>query len=168
MALCLLAQATSMAQPGGRGGAGGRGGFGGFGGGGQRGGGLTQLVMNEAIQKEIELEDFQLEGIELAMEELERPQLDFRGLRELDEDERREKMTEFRETMTEFSKKQEEAIADVLSEDQIKRVREIEVQIAGVRAVQIPRVEEELDLTKTQKEKVQDCLLYTSPSPRDP
>ena len=32
MALCLLAQATSMAQPGGRGGAGGRGGVGGVGG----------------------------------------------------------------------------------------------------------------------------------------
>ena len=111
--VCLAVQTPSFAQPGGRGqgrGGQGRGGFGGFGGGG--GGGIAMLVMNEAVQKDIELEDFQLEGIQEAMEDLERPQLDFRGLRDLDEDERNEKMTEFREEMEKFTKKQEERLLE--------------------------------------------------------
>ena len=148
----------AMAQPGGGRGPGGGFGFGGPGGGG--GGGIAMLVMNEAVQKEIDLLDEQIEDIRSAMEEINenRPEFDFRALRDLEEDERNAKMEEFREAMQKLTTEAEEKLGDILLPEQLERVQQIQVQMMGVRAVQNERVAKELDLTESQKEKIADAF----------
>ncbi|MCA9104902.1 MAG: hypothetical protein KDA83_05725 [Planctomycetales bacterium] len=148
----------AMAQPGG--GRGGRGGFGFGGPGGPGGGGSAMLVTNEAIQKELDLLDEQVADIEAAMEEMNenRPEFDFQALRDLPEDERTEKMEEFREKMQELSADMEKKIEGILLPEQMERLQQIQVQMQGIRALQSDRVAEELDLTSSQKEKIADAF----------
>jgi Spy/CpxP family protein refolding chaperone len=132
-AAALLASPAFAQPPGG-----GRGGM-------QRGGGgLGMLLGNASVQEELKLDDKQKEKIkEFAAKQREAQQ----GLRDLDQDERRAKMAEMNKHAEAFAK-------EVLTADQNKRMKQIVIQSAGLRAFSMEDVAKELKLTDDQKEKI--------------
>lgn len=161
---------SAMAQPGGgrggRGGPGGggpgggmRGGPGGMMGGGMRGGGVVGLLQNEVIQAELGISKETAEEAGSAAREVMRGAGGFeafRGLRDLSEEERRAKMEELRAKMQELGKDAEKKVAELIGMEKFGRLKEIELQLAGVQAIARPDVAAFLELTDEQKQELQD------------
>lgn len=141
---------------GGRGGGGGgqgRGGFGGqFGGRGGFGGGLHNLANRADVQRDINATDDQKTKIaalnEAMREEMrgmfgggggggERP--DFEAMRA---------------NMEKMNEKGKAELAKILNGDQMKRVEEIQIQLAGANALLLPAVQKALGLSEDQKSKL--------------
>jgi hypothetical protein len=143
VALLLAVDASAQQRQRGQGGrGGGRGGF----------GGLGMLIRNETVQKELKLSSDQVEKATEAVQKVqEKHQDEFAGLRDLQGDERREKMTTLTKTV---SMEQEKALDGILNPDQIKRLKQIELQQRGAQAFTDPEVESKLKLTADQKEKI--------------
>lgn len=113
----------------------------GFGGG--MGGG-AMLLSNKSVLKELKVSDEQAEKLSaLATATMEKN----RGLRDLPPEERQAKM---RESQAEMAK----GLDGILKPEQVKRFKQIEIQVAGPNAFGMPRVQEALKLTDEQKEKV--------------
>ena len=144
VALLLAADASAQQRQRGQGGRGGRGGMG--------GGGLGMLIQNEGVQKELKLSSDQVEKATAAVQKVrEKHQDELAGLRDLQGDERREKMVSLNKTI---SSEQEKSLAGILTPDQIKRLKQIEIQAQGAQAFTDPEVEKQLNLTGDQKEKI--------------
>lgn len=154
---------TANAQRGGgqRGGQRGQGGFGGgmmMGRGGFGGGSLLQLARNEAVQKEIETTDGQVEKINTLSEELrprreegaERP-----NFREMEEEERNEYFAKMRKEFEERAKEGDVKLGKILLPHQMKRLKQIRVQQMGNRALVDPEVAAALKITAAQKTKME-------------
>lgn len=138
--------------PGGRG-FGGPGGFSGPGGG---GGDMLGLLMSEKVQQELEVIDDQKGQItklaEAAREN--RPNVDFQSLRDMPEEERRQKMEELGAQMRERAKENEGKLADILLPHQMDRLKQLSVRARGLRALGDPTVAEELGLSEDQKQQI--------------
>ncbi|HAN97705.1 MAG TPA: hypothetical protein DCQ98_09870 [Planctomycetaceae bacterium] len=162
MACGLALAGPAFAQPGGGRGQGGPGGFGGMGMGmgGMGGGGLATLLNFETVQKEIGLEEDQLTQVTEAREAIneKRPEFDFRSMQDLSEDERAEKMEEFRESMQKLADEMNEKIEEILLPNQLERLQQIEVQFMGSRAVTNERVKKELEISESQQEKIDEIF----------
>ncbi len=142
--------------PGGPGGPG-RGGFGGFGGGpgGPGGGGELMLLASEQVQKEIELIDEQIKEFEkLREEQQEKMREMFAGMRDLAEDERRAKFESMRGKLEEVQKELKEKMNAVLMPHQLDRLKELNIQIRGMGALDDPEVAAELKITEEQKKEL--------------
>ncbi len=112
----------------------------GFGG---RGGGASLLSIPE-VQKELKLEQAQIDLIQgLRNNSFNRDEL-----RSLTPEQRRERFAQIRQ-------QQEKQLAEILDAKQLARLKELEIQQAGVRALQRPSVQEALRLTPAQKEQLQ-------------
>lgn len=123
-----------------------RGGFGGMGGAG--------LLRNKGVQKELKVSDEQATKLDAFAEEMmEKNRERFQGLRDLSDDERREKMQELNKTIQSELHK---GLADVLKPEQMKRFDQIQVQAAGVNAFGTPRVQKALKLTDEEKSKIKE------------
>jgi Spy/CpxP family protein refolding chaperone len=148
-ALALMA-APAWAQQG-------RGGFGMMGGG-------AGLLTNKSVQKELKVTDEQAPKLEtLATELREKGRGRFQGLQDLSDDERRTKMQELQRTaQAELHK----GVEGVLNADQLKRFKQIEVQVAGINAYNQPHVQEALKLTDDQKSKVREINQSTMEATR--
>lgn len=134
LALFVLTASDAVAQPGGGRGRGPRGGFGG-----------AMLLQQASVQKELKLSDEQLQKVtELAEKQREA----FAGLRDLEPEERREKMAE-------AQKSQREELAKILSTEQGQRLKQIEWQQAGPQALANPEVAAALGLSDEQKQAVE-------------
>ena len=127
---------------------------GGFGGGpgGGFGGGPTALLMNKDVQEDVKITDEQKTKLQEWAKEngakmREKMQDAFKGGGD------REKMAA---AMAEMNKEVYKEIATVLDEKQVKRLKQIEVQAAGVRAFSQPDVVAALKLTDDQKSKLKD------------
>ncbi len=132
--LCM-ADFTS-AQPGGPGGLGSAGGFGGGGGEG-RGQDMLGLLRMESIQGEIELVDDQREEIEALQEELWNEMRErMSSVRDLEPEERRIRFAELRTEMEAQREQYQERIEAVLLPQQLKRLKELQVQSATRRSGQ--------------------------------
>jgi Spy/CpxP family protein refolding chaperone len=134
---------AAVAQPPG----GGRG-MGGFG-----GGGPTQLINSKTVQQELKIDEEQAGKLkewarEYGAKQREKMRELFQG-GNID----REKIGEI---MAEQTKQAYKEIATVLKEDQVKRLKQIDVQVSGTRAFAMPHVQEALKLTDEQKEKIRD------------
>lgn len=184
LAIALLAFVTSdvMAQRGGGGrgqggpGGGGRGGQGGPGGGfrggqgGPGGGGFSRrggggdttlgLLSIDAVKEEIELMPDQEDALKKFQEKREadreaqrseRPQFDFRNASEKEREEFFAKRTKERE---EENKKVEEQLEEILFPEQMDRLKQIAIQLQGLRALANSKVQEELKVTEKQKEEL--------------
>lgn len=122
----------------------------GFAGGGR--GGVSSLLRNEAVQKELKMDKEQTDKAAEAIKKVQDKHADdFAKLREIPREERREKTTELTkvistETMT--------AISEVLKPEQIKRLKQIELQQAGVDAFTRADVEKALSIDTEQKTKL--------------
>ena len=113
------------------------------------GGGSARLVNSKAVQKELKVNEEQAAKLkELAARQQEKMRSLFQG-GNVD----REKIGE---VMAEQAKEAEKEIAAILKEDQVKRLKQIEVQVAGSFAFGIPRVKEALKISDEQAEKIQD------------
>jgi Spy/CpxP family protein refolding chaperone len=131
----------------------GRGGFGGVGG--------AMLLSNKGVQKELKVSDEQAKKLDtLATETREKNRERFAGLQDATPAERQSKM---REAQAELHK----GLADVLKPEQVKRFRQIEVQVAGSNAFGQPRVQEALKLTDDQKSKIREINQETMEATRD-
>jgi len=154
LALVSIGTAQEQGRP--------RGGFGGGTFGGGLGSGPLTLVSNEAVQKELGLNDEQVAGIRKLAEES-RTELrgsfgDFAALRNLPEAERTAKMAELRTKMEENAKKVNEKIApklnELLTEAQRDRLKQLQRQSAGISELLQAELQETLKLTQEQKDKL--------------
>jgi Spy/CpxP family protein refolding chaperone len=161
-ALIVFVSIPAMAQP--RGGGRGPGGFGGRGG---LGGGpqvsALQLASNSAVQSELAMTEEQVSKIQALNEEFRAKARegagDFRALRELPEEERRERMQEMmaerQETMSKLNAEFQPKVAEVLDAVQSERLEQIRVQALGPQALQDETVVKALGLTQEQQAKIE-------------
>jgi Spy/CpxP family protein refolding chaperone len=120
----------------------GRRGTGGGMGGGMMMGGM--LLQNEKVQKELDLTAEQKEKLQ----EVNKENRDaFGSLRDLSQEERMTKMREMGE-------KAQKKVEGILLPNQVKRLKEIQLQAQGTMALANPDVAKELGLTDDQKEKI--------------
>ncbi|HVX59671.1 MAG TPA: hypothetical protein VHC19_03690 [Pirellulales bacterium] len=185
-AVCFSAVHVSQAQDsergerGQRGERGGRGGgrFGrGGAGGGMFGGGMFGGPMNEfamlgipAVQKDLDLSEGQKESAEKLVASYRDDQqaarensgFDFGALRDLSQEERQEKMAEFGKKQAESNRKLDEKyqpkLAETLKPEQLKRLKQITLQAAGVQALRSEDVAKTLKLTDEQQEQIAKAL----------
>ena len=150
LAVAFVASADAQGQRRGAGAAGGqppggRGGMmGGFG-----GAGLTQLVVNKSVIEELKITDEQKEKLatwakDAGAKQREKMQEIFTGGDRPDPAKRLE-------IMTTMSKEQMEEVSKVLKEEQVKRLKQILLQIQGVTAFQSKETQVSLKLSDEQK-----------------
>lgn len=149
LAVALLSLAgAAMAQ--GRGG-----GFGGFGFGGPGfggGGGAMMLLRLPEVQTELKLDEAQKDLLQALGEEMRgKMQALFQESQGAPPQERFQKMNAIRQ---EGDKK----VAEILDPKQRTRLRQLELQQAGLRALAMPDVQETLKLTPEQRQKVGEAL----------
>jgi hypothetical protein len=124
----------------------GRGGFGA----GQ--GGVANLIRNEAVQKELKMDKEQTDKATEAVKKVTDKHADeFTKLRDLAQEERRTKTTELTKIVSDETLV---ALGEVLKPEQLKRLKQIELQRAGVAAFTRPDVEKALVFNDEQKGKV--------------
>lgn len=151
--LAVVGLGTAQAQPPGPGGPGFRPGFGPG-----MGGGPVMLLMNPQVQKELGLTEEQIGKLrEVGRSLMEQSRERFQGLRDLSPEERRQRMAAL---MEEARAQAEEALKPVLTAEQLKRLRQIELQVAlqgpgGVRTLLRKDVAEALGLTEEQRQKLE-------------
>jgi hypothetical protein len=147
VALLLASAVPVLAQEGQGGGRGGRGGRGGG-----MGGGPAQLLTIEVVQKDLKLDQDQIDKVKKVAADMgEKMRSEMSGLRDLSPEERREKMQEVGKKMTEDTMK---ALADVLKPEQMDRLKQIQLQRRGPQAFTDAEVQKSLNLTDEQKEKI--------------
>src|SRR5947209_1574617 len=126
IAALLVSPAQSQQQKGK-----GRGGPGMFG-----GGGPGQMLRNKSVQKELNLTDEQIKKAETTAKEVnDKHQSDREALRDLEGQEQFQKRMELNRTINEETYK---ALADVLKPEQVKRLKQIQLQRQGTFAFTIP------------------------------
>lgn len=125
----------------------GRGGPGGFG-----GGGVAQLIGNESVQKELMLDETQVERAKALAADMRekmqalRPQLE--GLQG------EEAMTKRQELMKPINEEAMKTVDSFLKAEQMTRFKQIEVQQMGANALTHEAIAKKLSVTPEQKEKV--------------
>jgi len=118
-------------------------------GGGQ--GGYASLLGNEGVQKELKMEKEQTEKVAEATKKITEKHADaFAKLRDLEGEERRTKSTELNRIVSEETLK---AASEILKTEQITRLKQIELQRAGVAAFSRADVEKALSINDEQKTK---------------
>jgi len=116
-------------------------------------GSLAFLLGNESVQKELKLDDKQLEKAkELAEKTSEEMREKFQGLQDLSPEERRAKVTEINREMTASTLK---AAGEFLKPEQITRLKQISYQQRQAQAFTDPEVAKKLNLKDAQKTEIQ-------------
>lgn len=114
--------------------------------------GKAALLGNPDVQKELNLTEDQLTKVrEVGQQVREKQKEAFGKLKDLPEDQRRDKAMEiFKSITTETDK----ALAGVLKPEQAKRLRQLELQQRGAQAFADAEIQKEMKLTDEQKEKI--------------
>jgi hypothetical protein len=107
-------------------------------------GGPMMLLNQPSVQKELKITDDQKQQIHESATKLRQSAGE---LQSLDQSERQQKMQE-------MAREGERIAARILHRDQIKRLKEITLQVQGARAFSNPDLVKALDLTDEQKEKI--------------
>ena len=129
---------------------------GGFGGGfGGRGGGAFLLRMPE-VQKELKIDEGQMEALKLIQEaQQSKMREEFGKLRDLPEQER---FAKFQELGTKMAADNEKEIGKLLNANQVARLKQLELQQAGTRALGRTDVQTQLKISADQKQKIDAAL----------
>jgi Spy/CpxP family protein refolding chaperone len=114
------------------------------GGGGGFGGGQLGLLSQKSVQDELKLSEDQ---IKQATQLSEKQREAFRGARDLSQEERQKKFAD-------MVAANDKALAEILKPDQLKRLKQISLQLRGTMAIADPETVAALKLTDEQKEKV--------------
>ncbi|HEU5118827.1 MAG TPA: hypothetical protein VFT74_19700 [Isosphaeraceae bacterium] len=110
------------------------------------------VLMSEAGQKELSLSEDQVQKVQDLSESTRETMREKMGsLQDLPQEERQEKMMA---AMREVNESTTKELKEILKPEQLKRYHEIEIQMAGVNAFNLPAVTEKLNLTADQKEKI--------------
>jgi len=117
------------------------------------GGNLAFLLTNESVQKELKLDDKQVDKAkDLAEKTREESREKFQGLQDLSQEERRAKMQEINREINATTLK---AAGEFLKPEQVARLKQISLQVRGVQAFNDPEVQKKLNLTDSQKGEIQ-------------
>ena len=121
---------------------------------GQRGqmgqGGVAALLKSEGVQKELKLDPDQVTKVKAAVQKVEDQHKD--DLAKLKDAGREEQRSKGRELTQTISTETFAAVNDILKPEQMKRLKQIELQRAGEEAFGRPEVQKALNLTDTQRE----------------
>jgi hypothetical protein len=129
----------------------GRGGFGMMG-----GGGIAMLIGNESVQKELKLDDTQVsKAKELADKNREKMTAARAETKDLDQEERRTKMTELNKEINTSTRK---AVAEFLKPEQVTRLDQISFQTRGAMAFSDPEIAKKLNVTDAQKDEIKSIV----------
>jgi Spy/CpxP family protein refolding chaperone len=117
------------------------------------GGGMPpwMLLSQKSVQDELKVTDNQIKKAE---ELSEKQREAFRSLRDLEPEERAKKMQE-------ANQENEKALAEILKPAQVKRLKQISLQRAGVQGFISPDVIKELKLRDAQNEKIKEIWQQT-------
>jgi Spy/CpxP family protein refolding chaperone len=135
------------------------------GGKGRRGGprvgsyGLEKLTLLKAkeVQKDLELTDDQKTKLEKFADDMKtQVSAQLEGLKDLSQEDRRAKMAEIRSKLDDRAKEVQAKLDEVLSTQQRDRLAQIGLQARGIRVFTQKEVEDALQLTDDQKEKLKD------------
>lgn len=128
-------------------------------------GGLGALLQNESVQKELKIDKAQAAKLKEAVTKVQdQHKDDFAKLRDLGQEERRTKSEELNKTVSAETLK---AVSGILSADQTKRLKQIELQQTGVRAFSRPDVQQALKLTDEQKDALKTIAEDTAKQQRE-
>lgn len=123
-------------------------GFGGFGG----FHGRMGLVMMGSVQKELKLEPVQIELLkQLGTEMQEKRRGLYRNIQSMASDEREKQFATLRAD-------EEKHLDEILEPGQSRRLRQLEIQQAGLRALDRREVAEELKLTSEQRQRIREAM----------
>lgn len=109
---------------------------------------MVGLLRNPQVQQELKLTDQQKQQLEQLGEQWREK---MRGLRDLPPEERRQKVQGMRAEV-------EKQLSQILNEQQMKRLKQIALQVEGYAALERPEVAEQVGLTKEQRQKIRDIL----------
>lgn len=116
------------------------------------GGGYAMLIGNEGVQKELKLDDTQVEKAKEFAEKAREKMTEARSkLEGLEGEERRTKMQEIQKEMNEEAMK---SFGDFLKPEQIKRLKQISYHQRGIMAFSDPEIAKKLNLTDAQKTEI--------------
>lgn len=130
---------------------------GGFRGGFAGGLNTSYLLRRPEVQKELNITDEQktkIEAITAEQREASRGIFGGANLRDLTQEERQKKMTEFREKSEKLNAEMQKKIDAVLNDEQRKRLKGIGIQQRGVYALSDAGVAKDLGLSSSQQEKI--------------
>jgi hypothetical protein len=120
---------------------------------GARMGSYSGLLGNESVQKELKLDDKQVEKAKALEEKINgEMQEKFQGLQDLEPQERRAKMQEINREISASTLK---AAGEFIKPEQIARLKQIAYQVRGAQAFGDPEVAKKLNLTDAQKTDIQ-------------
>jgi hypothetical protein len=120
------------------------------------GGSYAMLLGNESVQKELKLEDQQIEKCkELGEKAREKMTAARSQLEGLDQEERRTKMTELMKELNESTMK---TAGEFLKPEQITRLKQVSYQQRGASAFSDPEVAKKLNITDSQKSDIQSIV----------
>ena len=121
------------------------------GGGGFGFGGPATLVNSKTVQADIKATDEQVTKLKDWAKDYQAKQFSsFKDFKDLSKEERAEKMTA-------ASEKAWKEIGEILKPEQVKRLKQIDLQVSGIRAYSNKEVAEALKITDEQKEKIRDA-----------
>jgi len=129
---------------------------GGFGGGGFGGGGGGNVISTEAVQKELGLSTEQTDKLKLITEEAQKSMRELFGQRPAEGEDREKAREAMREKMTTAAKEITSKVEAVLTPEQKKRLKEIQLQAQGTRALLSDDVVTALKITDEQKKKIEE------------
>ncbi len=120
------------------------------------GGGLSMLIGNASVQKELKLDDDQAQkGKDFAQKAMEKMGEVRQQLQGLEGDERRTKMQEINKEMNASALK---AFGEFLKPDQLARLKQISYQARGAMVFSDPEVASKLSITDAQKSEIQSIV----------
>jgi hypothetical protein len=120
---------------------------------GMGGGGLGNLIGNSGVQKELKLDDQQIEKAkEVADKAREKGREAREALQGLEGEERRTKQQEITKEANETALK---AFGEFLKPEQLARIKQISNQLRGAQAFSDPEIAKKLNLTDSQKSDIQ-------------
>jgi len=109
---------------------------------------MVGLLRSPQVQQELKLTDQQKQQLEQLGEQWREK---MRGLRDLPPEERRQKGEGMRAEV-------EKQLATILNEQQMKRLKQIALQVEGYAALERPEIADQVGLTKEQRQKIRDIL----------
>jgi Spy/CpxP family protein refolding chaperone len=109
---------------------------------------MVGLLRSPQVQQELKLTDQQKQQLEQLGEQWREK---MRGLRDLPPEERRQKVQGMRAEL-------EKQLSQILNEQQMKRLKQIALQVEGYAALERPEIADQVGLTKEQRQKIRDIL----------
>jgi Spy/CpxP family protein refolding chaperone len=109
---------------------------------------MVGLLRSPQVQQELKLTDQQKQQLEQLGEQWREK---MRGLRDLPPEERRQKVQGMRAEV-------EKQLSQILNEQQMKRLKQIALQVEGYAALERPEIADQVGLTKEQRQKIRDIL----------